>query len=286
VIVKTELVVPSEVEVRLEGMSIREDKAELSVDVGSKDWDGSSRLALAIEVSTVADTTAEGAVMGSMEDSEGLDKDASEAVSSADGPIPDTLEDGPISTDDEAMTRDDVGIRVEVSEDADESPEAGIVEEARSWSWDVREGVFNVLDTDEDSAEGDTVAMEAPSSSEDEGSRIAGSEMEDGSAEGVIEGSSSWVVDVGEERSELDTSVKEAVMLGPFASLALILDPIDSVGWADSEAGNPPSSPFPSTNTIQNLWLGSSTNTKHFCSITPTDLTSANPQRQRTFHSS
>jgi hypothetical protein len=48
-----------------------------------------------------------------------------------------------------------------------------------------------VLDTDEDSAEGDTVAMEAPSRFEDEGSRIADSEVEEGSAERVIEGSSS-----------------------------------------------------------------------------------------------
>lgn len=58
---------------------------------------------------------------------------------------------------------------------------------------------------------------------------------------------------MGEERSALDTADKEAVMLGVVVSLVLILDPIDSVGWADSEAGKPPASPSPSTNTIQNL---------------------------------
>jgi hypothetical protein len=55
---------------------------------------------------------------------------------------------------------------------------------------------------------------------------------------------------VGEERSELDN---KGAVLGPLESLALILDPIDPLGWTDSEAGRPPASPSPSTKTIQNL---------------------------------
>jgi hypothetical protein len=48
-----------------------------------------------------------------------------------------------------------------------------------------------VLDTDEDSAEGDSVGLRASSSCEDEESGIPDSEVEDGSAEAVIEGPSS-----------------------------------------------------------------------------------------------
>jgi hypothetical protein len=272
--VKTELVVPSEV--KLEGTPVGEGKAELTSGVGSEDWDGSSKLPPAIEVSTAADSTADGAVLGSVELMEAVDAEASDAGSSADELISDTLDDGSSSIDAEEIM-DGVGSRVEISEDSDGPTEAGIVEEARSPSWDVGEGVDDVLDTDEDSAEGDTVAMEAPSRFEDEGSRIADSEVEEGSAERVIEGSSSWAVDLGEETAEVDIADKEAV-LEPVESPTLILDPVDSVGWTDwtdSEADKPPASPTPSTNTMQNLWLGSSTNTKHFCSITPTDLSSA-----------
>jgi hypothetical protein len=57
----------------------------------------------------------------------------------------------------------------------------------------------------------------------------------------------------GEETAEVDIADKEAVMLALVESLALIPDPIDSVGWADAEAVKPPASPTPSTNTIQNL---------------------------------
>jgi hypothetical protein len=127
--------------------------------------------------------------MGSMEDSEALDADTSKAVSSADELIPDTLDDGSSSIDDEEIM-DGVGSRVEISEDSDGPTEAGIVAEARSPSWDDGEEVDDVLDADEDSAEGDTVATEAPSSSGDEEFRIADSEVEDGSAGVIIEGPS------------------------------------------------------------------------------------------------
>jgi hypothetical protein len=95
--------------------------------------------------------------MGSMEDSEALDTDGLEAVSSADELIPDTIEDGASSTKDEE-TIDGVGNGVEVSEDVNGSTEAGTVEEARSPSWDNGGGV---LDTEEASAESDSVAMGA-----------------------------------------------------------------------------------------------------------------------------
>jgi len=58
---------------------------------------------------------------------------------------------------------------------------------------------------------------------------------------------------VDEERFEVDMSDKEAVMLGVVVSLALILESDDSAGWTDFEANKSPSSPCPSTNTIQNL---------------------------------
>jgi hypothetical protein len=280
--VKTELVVPSEVGVRLEGMSVREGKTELISGVGPEDWDGSSEPPLAIWVPTIADWTAEGAVMRSVEVSDVLDAENSEAVSWVDELIPDTVEDGSSSTKDEEV-EDAVVIRVEISEDSDGLTEPGAVG-ARSPSWDDGEGVGDVLDTSEVPAEGDSVALGASSRFEDEGSRIADSKVEDGSAEIGVEVPSNWAADVAKERSELDTSVKEAVLLGVVVSLAPVVGPIDTVGWADSEAGKTPSSPSPSTNTMQNLWLGSSTRTKHFCSITPTDLLSVKPRGGRTFH--
>ena len=82
-------------------------------------------------------------------------------------------------------------IGAEVSEEGDESTEVGTVEEARSPSWGDGEGVDDVLATREDSAVGDSVAMEATSSCEDEEKRIADSEVGDGSAGFVIEGSAS-----------------------------------------------------------------------------------------------
>jgi hypothetical protein len=129
VMVKTESVVPSEV--KLEGMPVGEGKAELTSGVGSEDRDGSSKLPLAIEVSTVADSTADGAVLGSVELMEAVDAEASDAGSSADELIPDTLDDGSSSIDDEEIM-DGVGSRVAISEDSDGPTEAGIVEEARS----------------------------------------------------------------------------------------------------------------------------------------------------------
>jgi hypothetical protein len=162
--------------------------------------------------------------MKSMEDSEALDTDASEAVSSADELIPDTIEDGASSTKDEE-TIDGVGNGVEVSEDVNGSTEAGTVEEARSPSWDNGGGV---LDTEEASAESDSVAMGA--APEDDESRMADSETGEGSAGDAVEVSSSRAGDVDEERSELDVSDKEAVMFGVVASLALMVGPIDTGG--------------------------------------------------------
>jgi hypothetical protein len=279
--VKTESVVLSEVGFRSEGMSAGEGEAEPTSGVGVEDWDGSSKFPLAIEVSTAADSIAEGAVMRSVEVSEALE---AWAVSSADELISDTLEDGASSTKDEE-TIDGVGNGVEASEHSDGSTEARTVEEARSPGWDDGEGVIDVLDTDEDPAEGDSVGLGTPSTCIDDRPRTADSDGREDPAGGILDVPSVWAVDVDEETAELDIADKEAVMLGVVVSLVLILDPIDSVGWIDSEAGEPPASPSPSTNTIQNLWLGSSTNTKHFCSITPTDLSSAFPRGRRTFHS-
>jgi len=58
---------------------------------------------------------------------------------------------------------------------------------------------------------------------------------------------------MGEETAEVDIPDREAVMLGVIESLALVLDPTDTAGGADSEADKPPPFPTPSTNTIQNL---------------------------------
>jgi len=185
--------------------------------------------------------------MGSVEVSKALDAEASEA---ADELISDTLEDGSSSTNDEEIM-DGAVIRVELSEDGDGLLDAELVEGTRSPICDDGEGVDDELDTKEDSAEGDSVGAGAPC--EDEGPRMADSGVEDSSAEAVIEASSSWADDVDQEGSELDIPDGEAVMLGVVVSLALILESVDSAGWTDFEADKPPSSPSPSTNTIQNL---------------------------------
>jgi hypothetical protein len=62
---------------------------------------------------------------------EAVDAEASDAGSSADELISDTLDDGSSSIDAEEIM-DGVGSRVEISEDSDGPTEAGIVEEARS----------------------------------------------------------------------------------------------------------------------------------------------------------
>jgi len=125
--------------------------------------------------------------MGSVEVSKALDAEASEA---ADELISDTLEDGSSSTNDEEIM-DGAVIRVEVSEDGDGLFDAELVEGTRSPVCEDGEGVDDEVDTEDDAAEGDAVAVGASSSFEEVGTRIADSEVEDASAGGVFEESSS-----------------------------------------------------------------------------------------------
>jgi hypothetical protein len=186
--VKTEAVLLSEV--GSEGMPVGEGKAELTSGVGVGDSIDTLELPTSPGVtdSTGASLPEEEPLARLVEVAETLDMDDREAVSSADKPIPDILEDGSSSTKDEEVG-DGVVIRVEISEDSVGLSEAGTVEEAKSPIWEDGEGVSDVLDTEEDIAEVDSVVVGASSSCEDEELRIA--EVEDGSAGVIIEGPSS-----------------------------------------------------------------------------------------------